>query len=224
MKLGGPTMTAHPFHHAEFLTTAAEWRQLPRGGAPEIAFAGRSNSGKSSVINALAQRKRLAYVSRTPGRTQHINFFRLPSGTLLADLPGYGYAAVGGPMQRHWRAFLARYLAERTALAGLVMDIRHPLTALDQQMLGWFLPAGRPVHALLTKCDKLSRAEQLQTLHRARKTVLHLFPLDATRVGIQLFSSAEPSGVAEAEQAIGAWIESHAPIGGEKKRPRHQGE
>ena len=219
-------MPTHPFHHAEFLTTAAEWRQLPHDGAPEIAFAGRSNSGKSSAINALAQRKRLAYVSRTPGRTQHINFFRLRSGALLADLPGYGYAAVAGSTQRHWRAFLARYLAERAVLAGLVlvMDIRHSLTALDRQMLDWFLPTGRPVHVLLTKSDKLSRAEQIRTLHGVRETFRRLFARDATRIGVQLFSATEPSGVDEAEEAIGAWLEVHAPAGTEKKRPRHQGE
>jgi len=219
-------VTIHPFHHAEFLTTAAEWRQLPVGDAPEIAFAGRSNSGKSSAINALAQRKRLAYVSRTPGRTQHINFFRLPSGALLADLPGYGYAAVPGAMQRHWREFIARYLAERDALAGLVlvMDARHPLTALDRQMLGWFLPGGRPVHVLLTKSDKLSRAEQERTLRDMGKLLGRAFGREALRIGFQLFSAAEPSGIERAESAIGAWLEGHAPRATEKERPRHQGE
>jgi GTP-binding protein len=212
---GNSIVTMHPFHRAEFLTTAAEWRQLPRDGAPEIAFAGRSNSGKSSAINALAQRKRLAYVSRTPGRTQHINFFRLPTGALLADLPGYGYAAVAGAMQRHWRGFLARYLSEREALAGLVvvMDARHPLAALDRQMLGWFLPTGRPVHVLLTKSDKLSRAEQQRTRREVRDLIARTFARDASRIGVQLFSAAEPSGIAEAENAIGAWLEVHAPIG-----------
>jgi GTP-binding protein len=216
----------HPFHHAEFLTTAAEWRQLPRGGVPEIAFGGRSNSGKSSAINALAQRKRLAYVSRTPGRTQHINFFRLRTGALLADLPGYGYAAVTGAMQRHWRTFLARYLAEREALAGLVLvtDARHPLTTLDRQMLAWFLPTLRPVHVLLTKSDKLSRAERNRTLRDVRDLIGRTFAPDASRIGVQLFSAAEPSGIEEAENAIGAWLEVHTPIGSEKERPRHQGE
>ena len=225
-KSQAPDVTTHPFHRAEFLTTAAEWRQLPRGGALEIAFAGRSNSGKSSALNALAQRKRLAYVSRTPGRTQHINFFRLPSGALLADLPGYGYAAVAGAMQRHWRAFLARYLAERETLAGLVlvMDARHPLTALDQQMLGWFLPTERPVHVLLTKSDKLSSAEQRRALRDVRDLIARTFARDASRIGLQLFSAAEPSGVVEAENAIGAWLEVHAPTVSKKERPRHQGE
>lgn len=219
-------MTTHPFQHAEFLTTAAEWRQLPRDGAPEIAFAGRSNSGKSSAINALAQRKRLAYVSRTPGRTQHINFFRLRSGALLADLPGYGYAAVPAAMQRHWRAFLARYLAEREPLAGLVlvMDARHPMSALDRQMLDWFVPGGRPVHVLLTKADKLSQAERRKNLQDVRRWIGEIFAPHPSRIGLQLFSAAEPSGIAEAENAIGAWLGAHAPMAAEKERPRHQGE
>ena len=218
-------MTTHPFHQAEFLTTAAEWRQLPREGAPEIAFAGRSNSGKSSAINALVQRKRLAYVSRTPGRTQHINFFRLSSGALLADLPGYGYAAVPGTVQRHWRTFLARYLAEREPLAGLVlvMDARHPLLTPDRQMLSWFLPTGRPVHALLTKADKLSQPERRRTLQDAGEQIRRDFGRDASRIGLQLFSAAQRSGIDEAENAIGAWLEARAPMA-EKERPRHQGE
>src|SRR5207244_10561896 len=111
----------HPLRNAEFMVSAAEWSQLPDGEALEIAVAGRSNSGKSSAINALAQRTRLAFVSKTPGRTQHINFFRLPSGALLADLPGYGYAEVPAAMRRHWQTFLARYLAERAPLVGLVL-------------------------------------------------------------------------------------------------------
>ncbi len=220
-------MTAHPLQHAAFVTTAAEWRQLPRGGAPEVAFAGRSNSGKSSAINALAQRKRLAYVSRTPGRTQHINFFRLPSGALLADLPGYGYAAVPGAMQRQWRGFLARYLGERSTLVGLVlvMDARHPLTELDRQMLGWFLPTGRPVHVLLTKSDKLSAAERRSTLREAASIVARDFGTAGAHVGIQLFSAEGRIGIREAEDAIGAWLAVHAPIAAsQKERPRHQGE
>jgi len=152
----------HPFLNAEFLTTAADWHQLPVDGAPEVAFAGRSNAGKSSAINALAQRTRLAFVSKTPGRTQNINFFRLRSGALLADLPGYGYAEVPAAMRRHWQHFIARYLAERVPLTGLVlvMDARRAMTDLDRQMLDWFLPSLRPTHILLTKADKFTVAEQ----------------------------------------------------------------
>jgi GTP-binding protein len=215
----------HPFHDAKFLTTAADWRQLPPGDAPEVAFAGRSNAGKSSVINALAQRSRLAYISRTPGRTQHINFFRAPSGALLADLPGYGYAKVPAAVQRRWQVFLARYLAERNTLVGLVlvMDARHPLTELDRQMLDWFLPTGRPVRILLTKADKLSPTERRRTLQDACRAIARDY--GAAMVGTQLFSATQPLGVTDAETAISAWLAPwESAAGGEKERPRHQGE
>jgi GTP-binding protein len=198
----------HPLHHAEFLTTAAEWAQLPAGGAPEIAFAGRSNAGKSSAINALTQRTRLAYISKTPGRTQHINLFRLKSGALLADLPGYGYAKVPPAMRRHWQHFLAKYLAERVPLIGLllVMDARHPLTDLDRQMLGWFLPTGRPVHVLLTKCDKLGTDAQRRTLDSVRKSLEDAYGRHSAQIGVQLFSATRFIGVAEAEAALASWL------------------
>ncbi len=217
----------HPFRHAEFVTTAAEWHQLPAGGAPEIAFAGRSNSGKSSAINALAQRTRLAYVSRTPGRTQHINLFRTPSGALLADLPGYGYAKVPEKMRRHWQTFLARYLAERAPLVGLVlvMDARRPLTDLDWQMLDWFLPTGRPTQILLTKADKLSAAAQRRALDDAARVLAEIYGAERDGIGLQLFSATRGVGIAEAENAIGAWLSPHTPIAAaDKERPRHQGE
>ena len=201
-------MALHPLQGAEFLTTAAQWHALPAEGAPEIAFAGRSNAGKSSAINALTQRKRLAYVSRTPGRTQHINFFRLPSGALLADLPGYGHAAVPVLVRRRWDALLSRYLAERASLVGLVliMDARHPLTALDRRMLEWFVPTDRPVHVLLTKADKLSTAERRHTLGAIQSVLERDFVGRGHRLRVQLFSAADGSGVAEAEEAIGAWL------------------
>jgi GTP-binding protein len=199
----------HPFLHAEFLTTAADWQQLPRGGAPEVAFAGRSNAGKSSAINALAQRSRLAYVSRTPGRTQHINFFRAPSGALLADLPGYGYAKVPEKVRRRWQVLLARYLSERAPLVGLVLivDARHPLTVLDRQMLSWFLPTGRPIRILLTKADKLSTAERHRALQDTRRAIAQDYGVGA--VDAQLFSATERFGVTEAEAAIGGWFAPH---------------
>ena len=199
---------AHPFRHAEFLTTAAQWSDLPAGGAAEIAFAGRSNAGKSSALNALAQHARLAFVSKTPGRTQHINFFRLRSGALLADLPGYGYAAVPAAMRRHWQTFVARYLSERMELAGLVltMDARHPLTELDRKMLDWFLPSGRPAHVLLTKADKLASSQQRATLDRVHKVIAASYAIHAARIGVQLFSATRAIGIAEAETAINAWL------------------
>ena len=220
---GGATVT-HPFHQAEFVTTAASWHQLPDGGAPEVAFAGRSNAGKSSAINALAQRSRLAYVSRTPGRTKHINFFRAPSGALLADLPGYGYAAVPAKVRRHWEALVARYLGQREPLVGLVlvMDARHPFTTLDRQLLNWFLPSGRPVRILLTKADKLGTSEQRTTLHEARRIIAHDFA--AGWIEAQLFSATKRVGLAEAEDALSAWLAPSNVGGAEKERPRHQGE
>jgi GTP-binding protein len=214
----------HPFQQAEFLTTAASWHQLPDGGAPEVAFAGRSNAGKSSAINALAQRSRLAYVSRTPGRTQHINFFRAPSGILLADLPGYGYASVPEKIRRDWEAFVARYLSARTVLVGLVlaMDARHPLTMLDRQLLSWFLPSGRPVLILLTKADKLTPAEQRRTLQEARRAIACDYA--AGWIESQLFSATKRLGLAQAETMLNAWLQPPQAGGAEKERPRHQGE
>jgi GTP-binding protein len=201
-------MTVHPLQHAEFLTTAAEWRQLPTGGAPEIAFAGRSNAGKSSAINALADRTRLAFTSKTPGRTQHINLFRLRSGALLADLPGYGYAKVPEAMRRHWQHFIAKYLSERAALIGLflIMDARHPLTDLDWRMCGWFLPTGRPVHILLTKCDKLGTEAQRRTIDAVRKALMVAYGEHGSRIGVQLFSATRRVGIAEAETALASWL------------------
>lgn len=212
----------HPLRGAEFLTTAAEWHQLPVDGAPEIAFAGRSNAGKSSAINALAQRTRLAFVSKTPGRTQHINFFTLRSGALLADLPGYGYADVPAAMRRYWQQYIARYLAERAQLIGLVlvMDARHPLTDLDRQMLDWILPSARPVHILLTKADKFSSSEQRKVLDAVSRELARDYELHIFRIGVQLFSATRHIGIAEAEAALGEWL-ARAP---EKERPRRQGE
>ena len=138
----------HPVQQAEFLLSVANDEQLPPPGPPEIAFAGRSNAGKSSAINALANRTRLAFTSKTPGRTQQINFFRLRGGALLADLPGYGYAAVPRQLKDHWQRFLARYLATRQSLVGLVLvvDARHGLADLDRALLAG-LPDERPAGA-----------------------------------------------------------------------------
>jgi len=213
---------AYPFAGALFLTTAAAWDQLPSEGAPEVAFAGRSNAGKSSAINALARRTRLAYVSKTPGRTQHINFFRLRSGGLLADLPGYGYAAVAGTTRRRWQEFLARYLSTRIPLVGLVlvMDIRHPLTTLDRQMLDWFLPSGRPMRLLLAKADKIAAGERASALARVRERLSLDYAMYGNQLSAQLFSATRQLGIAEAEAAIMTWLDPAL----DKERPRHQGE
>jgi len=202
------------------MVSAAQWSQLPHGGAPEIADAGRSNAGKSSAINALAQRRKLAFVSKTPGRTQNINFFRLSSGSVLADLPGYGYAAVPATLQRHWQVFVARYLAERASLVGmiLVMDARHALAPLDLQMLRWFLPTGSYVHCLLTKADKLSAAEQRRTIDSARRTLASDFGVYAPQISAQLFSATRHVGLEEAERVVASWVAE------QKERPQYQGE
>ena len=156
------------FSRLEFETSVHDLVTLPVT-AREVAFAGRSNAGKSSAINTLANRK-LAFVSKTPGRTQLLNFFRISDGNYLVDLPGYGYAEVPESVRKHWQTVLAQYLETRAELAGLVliMDIRHPLTPLDQQMLSWFGPTGRPIHILLTKADKLSKSNAGATLREVR--------------------------------------------------------
>jgi len=192
------------FRNATFVLSAHELGDLPPPGAPEVAFAGRSNAGKSSAINALVHHNRLAFVSKTPGRTQLINFFRLAGGALLVDLPGYGYARVPGATRKHWEGVLSGYLQTRKSLRGLVlvMDVRHPLTTLDETMLAWFRPTGKPVHVLLTKADKLSRGAAEATLRRVRSRLAELAP----NFSAQLFSSLKRTGVEAAEEALGTWL------------------
>lgn len=193
------------FQNAAFYISAHHLRDLPPATGIEIAFAGRSNAGKSSALNTLANHNRLAFVSKQPGRTQLINFFSLGEDKFLVDLPGYGYAKVPEAMRAHWQNVLSRYLSERTSLGGLVlvMDSRHPLTPLDRQMLDWFCPSGKPVHVLLTKSDKLSRSESTLTLNKVRKELIEGWGENITA---QLFSSLKKLGVEEAETAIGKWL------------------
>ncbi len=192
------------FSAARFFTTVNHQRDLPPDRGKEVAFAGRSNAGKSSAINTLANHTRLAFTSKTPGRTQHINYFALGVDRFLVDLPGYGYAKVPPDVRQHWEALLSRYLQTREALCGLVliMDARHPLTALDEQMLAWFAPTGKPVHILLTKSDKLSRQQATLTLNRVKLYLAEHCP----HCSAQLFSSLKKTGVAEAESVIGSWL------------------
>jgi len=194
----------HPLQQARFLTTAARVDQLPPSGAPEVAFAGRSNAGKSSAINALANQTRLAFASRTPGRTQQINFFSLPGGALLADLPGYGYAAVPRALKRHWQAFVANYLATRQSLVALVLivDARRGLVDLDRDLLAAFLPSGRPVLLLATKMDKLGRQAQREARTAIERALVESFGTQATLVRVVAFSATDRLGVADAEQAL----------------------
>lgn len=190
------------FSKIQFLTTVNALRMLPQTGL-EVAFAGRSNAGKSSAINTLANQTRLAFVSKTPGRTQHINYFALGEERYIVDLPGYGYAEVPESVRKHWEHLLSQYLQTRENLIGLVlmMDSRHPLKPLDRQMLNWFFPTGKPVHILLTKSDKLSRNEARQTLAFVQKELEGVE--DCT---VQLFSSLKKQGIPEAEAVLEAWF------------------
>ena len=210
------------FSQASFYTTVNHLRDLPQHGGREVAFVGRSNAGKSSAINTLANHTRLAFTSKTPGRTQHLNYFSLGEGNFLVDLPGYGYAKVPPDVQRHWEQLLSKYLQTREELAGLVviMDARHPLTELDETMLDWFAPTGKPVHILLTKSDKLSRQQATLTLNRVKSHLAEHFSSDITpasghepalkpgfpQCSVQLFSSLKKIGMEEAEAVIAGWL------------------
>ena len=189
---------------ATFLTTVADLRQLPFDASAEVAFVGRSNAGKSSAINTLCDHTRLAYVSKTPGRTQHLNFFTVRPGQYLVDLPGYGFAKAPEDVRKSWNGLISPYLAQRPQLRGLVviMDARHPLTELDWQMIDWFLPTGTPVHVLLSKADKMTRQEQAKTLKAVKVEVEKA----GGQITVQLFSSLKKTGVEEAREIILGWL------------------
>lgn len=192
------------FKNATFYTTVNHLKDLPPTRA-EVAFVGRSNAGKSSAINTLANRTRLAYVSKTPGRTQHINFFDLGQERFMVDLPGYGYAEVPEAVRVHWVQLLGRYLQTRDSLVGLIliMDSRRPLLELDRKMLNFFRDTGRPVHILLSKSDKLSRSDQQQTLTMVRRELA-----DYPAVSVQLFSSLKKTGCEQVEQVVEGWFDA----------------
>lgn len=203
----------HPmkaFSHATFLASSGSPADLPPPGPPEIAFAGRSNVGKSSAINALLGRKRLAFTSKTPGRTQTINFFDLGETARLVDLPGYGFARVSKSVRAQWQALVGGYIRSRATLIGtvVIMDARHPLTPLDVQLLD-FLGAARLL-VLLSKADKLTRREQAYTLEEMREAV----PAD-----VLLFSSVTRQGVDECRSLLERWLH-HAPQAAGIKNPR----
>lgn len=207
---------------ARFFTTANHLRELPKLQVPEIAFAGRSNAGKSTAINLLCNQKGLAFASKTPGRTQHINFFSIGGAhvaqhrhdpvkvdeieALLVDLPGYGYAEVSGSAKLHWQQLLGDYVQRRQQLAALVlvMDSRRPFTELDVQMLEWFAPTGKPVHCLLTKADKLNRSESTNALRQARMVLESYVDEQGQKFPftVQLFSALKRIGIEEADQKI----------------------
>ena len=193
------------YRQARFLTSAASLRQLPGDEGREVAFAGRSNAGKSSAINALTGRRSLARTSRTPGRTRLVNFFEVGERRRLVDLPGYGYAKVPRSMSRWWGDMVGRYLESRTSLAGVVilMDIRHPLTDLDATLLDWCAAADLPVLAVLTKADKLARGRRAAALAGVdgRLAAHH----GASRA--MVFSATKPIGHRELGEHLDGWLE-----------------
>jgi len=201
-------------HSARFFTTAAQLHQLPVHELPEIAFVGRSNAGKSTAINTLAQQRQLAFASKTPGRTQHINLFHLgPKAApdqIWADLPGYGYAAVERTAKLRWQEVMADYLAWRRNLRAVVqmVDSRHGFTDLDTQLLGFVAPRVRTgevkLLVLLTKADKLNRKEQAESLRQAQAVLADL-ATDEADIGIALFSSLNKTGVGDAAQMLNEW-------------------
>ena len=190
------------FSQAQFLASSASPAGMPPPGPPELAFAGRSNVGKSSAINALTGRKRLAFTSKTPGRTQTINFFDLGGGGRLVDLPGYGYAKVPRTLREQWRTLVGSYVRSRSTLVGvvLVMDARHPVTPLDVQLID-FLGDVRLL-ALLSKADKLTRKQQESTLAAVSGKL---------RADVRLFSSLTRQGVDECRDLLERWLVSPAP-------------
>ncbi len=207
---------------ARFFTPVNRLQDLPKFQLPEIAFAGRSNAGKSTAINLLCNQKKLAFASKTPGRTQHINFFSIGGShvamhrkdatrteeirAFLVDLPGYGYAEVSGSAKDHWQDLLGRYVQARDQLVALVliMDARRPFTELDVEMLEWFAPTGKPVHCLLSKSDKLNRSEQVYAM-RLAQTVVSSYVDESGQplpFSVQLFSALKRTGIEEADLTI----------------------
>jgi len=187
-----------------FTVAAAERWQWPARPGAEVAFAGRSNVGKSSAINAITRRRGLARTSKTPGRTQQIVFFDLADGARLVDLPGYGYAKVPDALRAHWAASIESYLTEREVLRGLIllMDSRHPLTELDRLLLDWCEAAGLPVHVLLTKIDKLGRGAAKQS----EMSVTRELSARTNPVTLQQFSALKQTGVEQAREQVVAWL------------------
>lgn len=192
------------YHKTHFLTSAPDIRHLPEDNGIEIAFAGRSNAGKSTALNALTNQKNLARTSKTPGRTQLINLFEVEPQCKLVDLPGYGYAAVPEQMKIQWQKALGEYLQKRECLGGVVilMDIRHPLNDLDQQMIEWAVSADLPVLLLLTKADKLSQSERSKTVKMVREAIL---PFQGD-IQVETYSALKKIGIDKLSAKLNAWF------------------
>jgi len=193
------------FRRARFSTSASKPSQFPEGDMLEVAFAGRSNAGKSSALNALCDQKSLARISKTPGRTQLINFFPLDEQRTLVDLPGYGYAKVPEKMRREWQQLMEDYLGKREQLRGLVviMDIRHPLKDYDTQMLEWCEHMQIPMHILLTKADKLKRGAASKQLLMVKKEMKE----SDFGVTVQMFSALKKTGLEDFRSVLNTWFE-----------------
>ncbi len=198
------------YRQAVFLSSAAKLSQTPSDTGYEVAFAGRSNAGKSSAINVLCDQKNLARTSKTPGRTRLLNFFALDQQRKLVDLPGYGYAKVSVSIKQDWQGIMAQYLEQRQSLCGLIimMDVRHPLKLYDRQMLDWARHIALPVHVLLTKADKLKRSPAGSSLLKVRKELIGM----GAEFTVQLFSSHKRQGIGEAHQVLNKWFDFHHQI------------
>ena len=191
------------FRKVHFVTSAPDIRHLPNDGGVEVAFAGRSNAGKSSALNALTQQKNLARTSKTPGRTQLINLFELEPGKRLVDLPGYGYAQVPEEMKRKWQESLTEYLQKRESLKGLVilMDIRHPLKDIDRQLLNWAVSNDLEVLVLLTKADKFNPAPRKTIVQQVRRDVV----MFSGNVRVEAFSALKGLGIDTLAEVLTGW-------------------
>jgi len=197
-----------PLLGAQFIGAAAWAAQLPDAGPAEIAFAGRSNAGKSSAINALARRTRLAFASRTPGRTQQINFFELRNGARVADLPGYGYSSAPQSVKRTWQDFLWAYVTTRSTLVGLVLvvDARHGLKQLDTELLDGFVPSGRSTLVLASKADKLNTSDRRDAVASIRRALEARFAAHMQAISVVPFSATQRMGIESADAVIDAWL------------------
>ena len=189
-------------NQTRFITSAAKFGDCPEDSIVEVAFAGRSNAGKSSAINSICDQTQLARTSKTPGRTQLLNFFAIEPAIYLVDLPGYGFAKVPLDIKHKWQQELEQYLRQREQLAGLILlsDIRHPLKEFDRMMIDWAVKSNLPLHLLLTKSDKLKRGPAQNTLLRVSEELKEVIG-----VSVQLFSSVKKTGLSEVKSKISAW-------------------
>lgn len=197
------------FKNTKFYTSVFDYKLLPPLSSKEVAFAGRSNCGKSSIINAITNKKNLAITSKTPGRTTSINYFHIANNNYLVDLPGYGYAKVSDKTKIFWATLLEQYLANRTNLVGiiLIMDLRHPLTNFDKQMLLFCFSNNLPLHLVLNKSDKLPKHQINQTMQLVYNTISKDLP-SITNISIQPFSAFKKYGVTELQDQIIKWLQT----------------